>query len=166
MDQVSELPSGFTEVQHTDQSFKLTQAEIPWLGSNAETVPLVKVGIQGGGEFYLGSAIKEKRLVQAADQLDKHRSEISNNLLYTHLPEFVTRGHNPYIRVVANARTDRPIYYVGNKSGQRAYFMRFDKLQGIPVIIRTAVCDKNMEGVVLGVITTASHKRIKQAARL
>lgn len=166
MDQISELPSGFSEVRHTDQVIALTQAEIPWFGRNEEIIPLVRVNVRGGGNFYLGSAIREKRLTQAANQLDEHRSRITNNLLYSHLPDFIVKGYNPAVTLVDDARSEKPIFYVGNKGGQRVYFMRLDKLQGIPVIIRMAVCDKSMEDVVLGVMTTNSHKRIKHVSRL
>lgn len=164
--EVSELPSGFEEVRRTDQRLELTKADLPWLPEEKTAIPLVRIRLEGGNEFYLGSAIKEKRLRIAANQLDQHRSQLTNSLLYSHVPDLVIRGHNPYIRIVNNARSERPIYYVGNRGGQRVYFARFDKLQGIPVIIRIAVCDKNMEEVVLSVITIASHKRIKQSSKL
>lgn len=166
MNQVSEIPSGFSEVRSSDQILRLTRAEMPWLTSDREDIPLAKISLKGGGAFYLGSAIRDKRLIQAADALDKRRSEMTNSLFYTHIPDFVNTGRGPYISLLGNSRSEKPIFYIGNKSGQRVYFMPFDRLQGIPVIIRVAACDKNTEGVVLGVLTTSSHKWIKHSSKL
>lgn len=110
--EVSELPSGFEEVRRTDQRLELTKADLPWLPEEKTAIPLVRIRLEGGGELYLGSAIKEKRLKIAANQLDQHRSQLTNRLLYSHAPDLVIRGHNPYVRLVDNARSERPIYYL------------------------------------------------------
>lgn len=160
-------PSGFERVESTKHSLVIGQTDLPWLDSNPIRVSLAEITLKGDGQKLLfGSAIYGKELTEAANQLDKHRSRIANNLFYSHIPDFIRSSHHPYIKVIHDATTERPIYNVYNKGGQRVYFMRFDRLQGIPVIIRIAVCDKDREAKVLGVITTASHKRIKQLSKL
>lgn len=162
------LPSGFKEVRMSELSLSLASSDLPWLGQASLQRPLAEITLAGndGQKFLYGSAILGKDLVGAADQLDKHRSGITNNLFYSHLPEFIKSGTHPYIKMVHDASTERPIYNIYNKGGQRVYFMRFDKLQGMPVILRVAVCDKDRQAQVLGVLTTQSYKAIKQSARL
>lgn len=162
------LPSGFEKVRRSEQSLIVSQKDFPWLAQESRSISLVEITLAGSDNqrFFYGSAILGKELTEAADQLDKHRSKIANNLLYSHLPEFIRSGSHPYIKLVHDPVTERPIYNVYNKGGQRVYFMRFDKLQGIPVIIRVAVCDKDRQAQVLGVFTTQSHKVIKQVSRL
>lgn len=162
------LPSSFQEVRKSEQSLAVSQKDLPWLEQESHSIPLVEITLAGSDRqrFFYGSAILGKALVEAAKQLDKHRSGITNNLLYSHLPEFIRSNNHPYIKLVHDPATERPIYNVYNKGGQRVYFMRFDKLQGIPVIIRVAVCDKDRQAQVLGMITTRSHKVIKQTSSL
>ena len=161
------LPSGFKEVRRSGQILVISQEDLPWLGQQSLAVSLAEITLVGGGEKFLyGSAIYGKDLVDAAGQLDEQRSTVANQLFYSHLPEFIRKGCHPYIKGVDSRLTDRPIYNVYNRGGQRVYFMRFDRLQGLPVIIRIAVCDKAREIQVLGVITGSSHKTIKKSSKL
>lgn len=173
MAEVSELPSGFSEIRQAERQLHITQTDIPWLpkAKKEQDINLVHVRLVGGGEFYFGNTIRDDRLIIAAESLDAgglNRSQIANQMLYSRLPTFIRDGHHPGIRPVYNARTEWAMYEAGNGNGERVFFVRtrLDKLQDIPVIIRVAVCDKSMERVVLGVITTSSKKRIKQTARL
>lgn len=168
MDNITEsgLPSGFKDVQRREQTLNVPREEIPWL-ETSERVHLAKVTLQGtNGIFYLGSMIRGEVLVHAADQLDPHRSRIANHLLYSQLPELITKGFNSRVDIIRDPVTEKPIYYLGNPGGQRVYFMRFDNIEGVPVIIRIAVCDKARQLQVLRVLTTWSSARIKATGKL
>lgn len=169
MDQNTEtsLPSAFKEVKRTEQAYKMTQGEIPWLEHETEMIHLAKVTLSGSENtsFFFGNMLRTKPIIDAANQLDEHRTRIANNILYAHLPEFL-RGQFNNITKMDHVRTNRPVYYIGNKSGQRVYFMRFDNLDSIPVIIRIAVCDKARQDKVISVIGYKSQKYIKQSGKL
>lgn len=162
------LPSGFEKVRRSEQQLVVDKKDLPWLDGESLSISLAEITLAGSDRqrFFYGSAILGKELLEAANQLDEHRSRIANNLLYSHLPEFIRSNNHPYIKLVHDPVTERPIYNVYNKGGQRVYFMRFDKLQGIPVIIRVAVCDKDRQAQVLRVISTRSHKAIKHLGKL
>lgn len=161
---VEESKPGVKEVVRTRYSLTLTRGELPWLPTEFKEVNLVKVKY-GNVETFLGSEISNRDLIDAANQLDLHRSEIANNMLHTHLPQFI-EGFNPHVKALDNTRTKQPIFYLSNAGGQRIYFMRFDNKEGIPVIVKVAVCDKATQANVLLVLTTDSKSQLKKTARL
>lgn len=156
---VEEKPAGIREVERTDLKIRLSKHDLPWLSEGIFEPHLVKIKI-GSSQLLFGSAIKSPLLVEAAKSLDAHRSQICNNLLYTHLAQYA-EGYNPHVKVVEDTRTRQPIFYVSNKGGQRVYFMRFGNIDNMPVIIKIAVCDKSRQTDVLSVITTNSRRQIK-----
>lgn len=162
------LPSGFKEVKHSDTFLHVKRNDMPWLKED-ENIPLAKITLSGTDEktFFYGSCIRE-RLVDATNMLDEHQSRIANNLLYSHIPPFIQTGSHPYIKRVDDEITEKPIYCVYNKGGNRVYFMRFDDINKRPVIIRIAVCDKSGEGqrIVLGALTNTAQGVIKRAGKL
>jgi len=161
---VAEKPVKLRETERTDSKVRLLRSEIPWLPEEYYEAHLVKMRV-GSHNFLFGSAIRSKPLIAAANQLDAHRSEICNKLLYSHLPQF-TEGYHPKVRLVKNHRSKQPIFEIDNNGGQRVFFIRFNNLDNMQVIVRIAVCDKAMEDEVLSVITTDSRKFIKKSARL
>ena len=161
---LAERPHQAIESERTDFMVKINRRDLPWIAEEALSIPLAKIRSQNGG-FLFGSAIRGKALVDAASGLDEHRSTVTNNLLHTHLPQFA-EGFNPHVKIAENTRTLQPIFYVGNKSGQRVYFMRFGKIEGMPVIIRIAACDKAKQLDVLGVITTKSKRELKSGGKI
>lgn len=160
----AELPVSAKEVTRSNSAITLSRADLPWLPAENVRVPLVNFAANGR-EFLFGSEISDKDLVKAASHLDAHRSEICNNLLHTHLPEFA-EGYSEHVKVVANHRSRQPIFYAGNKGGQRVYFMRFGKIDGKPVIVKVAVCDKARQEDVLVVLTGQSRRQIKGSSKL
>lgn len=162
MVQVSEeIPSGFEEVSGTDKKIEIYRDDLPWLEANKKA-NLAMITLKGTQDrFYFGSLIEGKELVDAANQLDRHRSEIANHVLYSQLPDLIRNGFNTRVNKVKDGITSRPIFYVGNPGGQRVYFMRFDNLDGNPVIIRIAVCDKSRQIQVLKVLTHRSSTGIR-----
>lgn len=162
---IAEKPIALRETERTDHNVRLLKAEVPWLPEDYCDTNLVKVRI-GKTQFFLGSAIKGRALVDSANQLDTHRNKICDNLLNTHLPSHI-EGSNPHIKRVKNARSKFPTFEIGNRGGQRVFFMRVaDSLDKFPVLIRVAVCDKATERYVLSTITTDSIKTINRVARL
>lgn len=156
---LAETPTKIREAERTDFKVRIHKEDLPWLPDSHHEVHLVRMRI-GSDQFLFGSAIQGRSLVEAAQQLDKHRSEITNNMLYTHLPQF-SEGYNPHVKLLSNSRTKQPVFYIGNRGGQRVYFMRFGKMDNIPVIVKIAACDKADQIDVLGVLTTLSRSQLK-----
>ncbi|MBI2051990.1 hypothetical protein HYT33_04505 [Candidatus Roizmanbacteria bacterium] len=153
------IPAGYEKVRR-GRKLKITKDELPWLPEKEEAIKLFLVEIRGGGSFFLGSAVRGKRLLEAANQLDERRNRVVDNMLHTVLPGFIRDKHHPAVRPIEYARTSRPIQVTGNESGQRAYFMRFPDIGGKPVIIRLAVCDKARQEHVLAELSTESITQI------
>ena len=162
---VAERPIKLRETERTDARFRLQKSEVPWLPEEYYEAPLVRMRV-GSSQFLFGSAIRGQALVDAANQLDSHRSQICNNLIHTHVPSYA-EGYNPHVTLVKNSRAKFPTFEIRNKGGQRVFFMRLaDNLDNMPVIVKIAVCDKAREKQVLTTITTDSKKSIKKSARL
>lgn len=162
---IAEKPIRLREVERTDFRVRLQKSAVPWLPEEYYETHLVKMRV-GSNQYLFGSAIRGRSLVDAANQLDAHRSQICNNLLYTHLPSYA-EGFNPHATILKNSRAVFPTFEIRNKGGQRVFFMRLaDNLDNMPVIVKIAACDKATENQVLSTITTASKKSIKRSAKL
>lgn len=161
------LPSGLKEVISVKDTILVTPEQLPWLHEPV-LVSLKLLTIEGSEEeqFYYGSVIKHKDLIRAANFLDEKRSNIVTNMLCAHLSEFIRNRLTPFVKILANGIASKNIRYVGNKSGQRAYFIQMEDLNDRPVIIRIAVCDKSQQLIVLSVITDEDKKRIKYLGKL
>jgi hypothetical protein len=161
------LPTAFEAVENIGETFLVGNHVLPWL-SNEQEIPLVRVRLAGTGQvFHFGSAIRGKRLQDAATALDERRNRVVDQLFYSRIPDLITSGFAHSAKVLENRTTDDPIYYFGNKSGQRVYFMKFNGEQReLPLILRIAVCDKANQSDVLSVLTTQDRKRIKYKGRL
>ncbi len=156
---IAEKPTRLRGAERANAGRIIYKSDLPWLPEQEHEVHLIKIRTGKKG-FLFGSAIRGRKLVEAASQLDTHRSNICNNLLYTHLSQFA-EGFNPHVKMVQNPRTRQPIFYVSNEGGQRVYFMRFGNLDFMPIIIKIATCDKATQTDVLATITTDSLKQIK-----
>lgn len=161
---VAEKPIRLRETERTDFKVRLHKSEIAWLAEEFHDTQLVKMRV-GKQEFLFGSAILGQTLTYAASKLDEHRSEICNNMLYTHLPSFA-QGYNPKVSPLEHGITNKPIFYIGNKGGQRVYFMRFGNLDRMPIIVKVAVCDKANQADVLAILTDQNRKQIKKQSKL
>ena len=164
MEAVAEAPRKTPEVARTGKSITIRKEDIPWLETPVHKVELVTMR-HGSVEFLFGSAVEGKKLKKAAGRLNEYRSELCNQLLNSHLPQFA-EGFHPRVSTLGNAITHQPIFYVGNNGGQRLYFMRFGRIENKPVIVKIAVCDKSDQGQVLSVLTDQSKKVIKKVSRL
>lgn len=174
MDQVTEqetkLPSGYEKVgSKSDWQLKVKSDFLPWLPTRTKEgrpilehrLQLTEIVLSGGTRFYLGSLIAGDELVEAANSLDKHRSQIVNKMFYAHLPGFLRK--DPVAKRLDDAVTKEPIYYFSNKGGQRVYFIGSGEKQGKPVIIRIAVCDKSEQAGVLGVLTINNQTYLRRS---
>lgn len=162
---VAEKPVRLREAERVDNKVRLQKSEVPWLPEVYYETHLVRMRI-GTSQFLFGSAIRGRALVDAANQLDTHRSQICNNMIYTHVPSYA-EGYNPHVRLVKNPRAKFPTFEIDNPGGQRVFFMRLaNSFDNLPVIVKIAVCDKAKEQQVLATITTDSKKSIKKSARL
>lgn len=159
------LASGFKESISTGKTITLTRKELPWL-RKAEEIRLALVTLSDTVEkkFYFGSAIKEK-LIAPAEALTADQNRHADTLLYTYLPDFVRRKLDLVSRL-SNPVTNYPIYYLGNTQGLRVYFVESGKIEGLPVILRIAVCDKAEQDEVLSVLTKSSRSFNKSRSGL
>ncbi|MBI2314802.1 hypothetical protein HYU93_01965 [Candidatus Daviesbacteria bacterium] len=169
------LPDGFRKVVPDMVKLPLTIGKIPWLkegnggtgnGDTTISLALVTLSDTGNRQFYLGSYIRHRVLLEATENLTGEQSDSVNQLFYSCLPDIVRNNYNPKVKTVENPHGGVSIFYRGNRAGQRAYFMRFDSINGLPVIVKVAVCDKERQGLVLSVLTTQEHKNIKKLGGL
>lgn len=162
------LPSGFESVVATPKKLEVTPQDLRWLEKEEKVnLVLVTLGTSSQQQFYFGSLIRGKKLVESANQLTEGQERNANNLLYARLPDMIQRGYSPHSNTLSNPFTrQRPIIYFANPGGQRVYVVRFGEIEGIPAIIRIAVCDKAQQAKVLSVLTNSSHKEAKQKGRL
>src|SRR3989338_4680570 len=156
----ADLPSGIKERVVFNQQLLLTRDQIPWLEQKDIRIPLELITVEGtSGERYLyADFIHGRSLVDAARQLIDNRGNI-DDLFFSHMPSFLKYGRHPYIKMIHEPKTEKPIYCVYNNDGPRVYFMRYDRLQDIPVIVRIAACDKERQIQVLTTISNWSRKR-------
>lgn len=152
---LAETPTKTHEAERTDFKVRIHKNDIPWLPEEQHDVHLVRMRL-GKGEFLFGSAVKGKTLVSAAEQMDNQKSEKANRMLYSHLPLFA-EGYNPNVVMVKNPATRQPIFYLKSNTGARVYFMRFGKIDNMPVIVKIAACNKAQEAKVMGAITSESR---------
>jgi len=161
------LPSGFKEVKKADTTLQVTPDEIPWLRKDA-AVNLVLITMKDSmnSQLYFGSAIRGKVLVGAANNMSEHQKNITDNLLYAHLPDIAETKVIRFAQRLVNAITDRPIFYFANKGGQRVYFIRLADIDNVPLIVRIGVCDKTDQAEVLTILTTKDYKDIKRFGKV
>lgn len=172
------LPSGFKEVVPGVIKLPLTLDKLPWLkegnrgtdngNTDQYTVSLALVTLSdtGNRQFYLGSYIHHPVLLEAALALKEDQSNSVNQLYYSCLPDIVRSDYSPRVKMVKNPRGGVNIYSTGNKAGQRVYFMRFDSINGLTVLVKVAVCDKERQDLVFSVLTTRDRKEIKKLGKL
>lgn len=165
----------FEKVQHTDEVLVLDRGEIPWLPKN-ENITLIhltlvtrKVSGQNQ-EFYIGSAIRGKTLVSAAQELHRTNKALLADKLFYAATERLLDGQLGEKDRIRNPRTKekaahgRDIWYTGNSNAVRIYFMEFDRRNGKRVIIRVAAChSKKCEEEVYRIIGTQTSKSVRQS---
>lgn len=165
----SNLPPGIKESIPSDHLFTFTIKDIPWLEQKEVKVPLELVTEEGtdGQKFFYADFIHGKDLLEAEYQLVKQQGKSADNLFFSHIGEFLRRGgRHPYIKLIHDPKTDKPIYCAYNDSGPRVYFMRFDRIEGIPIIIHIATCDKERQIQVLTTISNWSGKQVKRLGKI
>lgn len=162
MDQLAELtlPRPAFETNNRAPKIVIGRNEIPWLPQDEE-IQLKRRILPDGQEFLLASLIRGKKLIDAANKLDRKGKHVTDNLLNSFLAEFL---RSPHSKVVTQAITRKPIYYVGNPAGQRVYLMRFGSIEGLPIFLRLAVCDKVGQPQVLSVLTGSSISAVLKKA--
>lgn len=142
------------------------RGDIPWLPGESEIIKLKKVDFQGHRSCYVASAVRGRKLTDAASSLNRKKSDIANRLFYGCLPDFISNGYNAHVKRTDKQKTTQPIFYTGNPDGQRVYFMRLDNLNGIPVILKIAACDKTKQADVMSVIAdtdkSSARRRINR----
>lgn len=164
----ADLPYGVRERVASPQELLLTREEIPWLEQAEVKVPLelMTLDTTNGEKFLYGDFIHGKRLLKAMSQMREGELRSADTALFVQLSELIQKGRAPDVEKVHNHVTGREILETGNQAGQRVYFMRFDRLQGIPVIIRIAVANKDRMIQVFRVISTESQRLTKKKGKL
>src|SRR5579884_1538442 len=153
MDQSPEQKQPYFPEVEQGKKLSISREQIPWMRDENEELSLVKITTDEGQEFYLGSLVTGKKLIDVANQLSPEQNEIANGIFYRALPDIIHNRTNRFIRPIREPKTEEKIMYVHNIPGQRVYYIRFGQEDGIPVIIRLAVCNKAQEDDVLSVIS-------------
>lgn len=157
-----------TEVKPANQQLLLTRNQIPWLERQDISIPLELMTFKGTSSerFLFADFIHGRKLTEAAAHLVEQRGVSIDSLTFTHLtPEFLKSGRHPYIKLIHDPVTNKPIYCIYNPSGPRVYIMRRNEIQGFPVIIRIAACDKERQIQVLTTISNWKAKRVKREGK-
>ncbi len=156
----------FKEVRHTGRVLRLTNQEIPWLSAReSEECPLVLITMADtkGSQVYFGSFIRGK-VKEAASKMTPEEKHDADTLLYKKLPGIAQKGKiTELAQMVLEEVSDQPVYYYGNRGGLRVYIMQRDSIDGIPVIVRVGVCNKNGEADLLSTISKMPFRRIKKS---
>lgn len=158
MEDKDKLPPGYETVKRNGKSVRLGEQELPWLNGKEEIkVPLVEVKLAGGKRFLLGSAVSSHNtLVEEASQVaNKPGGQEKANAVFYHAARLVIEGDPKNVARLQHPVSDKPTYYGKALTGERTYFIKVDDIDGIPVIIKVASCDKNGQARVLRVISEA-----------
>ena len=155
------LPSdAFQESRSNALEIQFTKEDLPWLNQEEvmSPIPLTLVTLKGGKQFYVGSAVRGKKLTGIANSLDSQKSDLAQRQFYNHLPNFVESGGSPDIFKVEDPKSRWATYYVKPSGGVklRTFFLRLDDINGLPAIIKIAVSTKNTE---IPVLKEISHTR-------
>lgn len=149
-----DLPSGIKKRERFPEGLLITETEIPWLRGDRVQVALEKMTLDTsqGQQFLYGSLIYGRKLRRLFNQLAPRELRNLDDLLFVQLSELIQDGFAPDIEIVHHRITkktnNKPIFETGNQNGGRVYFMRFDEIQGLPVIIRIAAAkDHKIEEV-------------------
>ncbi|MDO8618626.1 MAG: hypothetical protein Q7R49_01630 [Candidatus Daviesbacteria bacterium] len=164
----SSLPPGIKERIRFYQGLLINRAEIPWLEQAEVRVPLelITLNTSQQEQFLYGSIIDGKRLNRALEQLKPDELKFVDNALFIQLAELIQTGSAPDVKKVRNHVTEKPIFETGNQHGQRVYFMRLDRIQDLPVILRVAAGNKAMFATIFNVIAGESHRAAKMGGKL
>lgn len=151
--------SAIKEAAQSGKTLKLTSEDLPWIDEPIK-VPLTLVELFDGKKFYLGSAVRGKELINAADALDRDDSDHASQQLINHLPDFFQNGSRDIYNVEV-PKSIWPTYYVKVSGGNklRTFFIRTPDVDKTPVVVKIASCNKYDEMKVLKVITNTRHQR-------
>lgn len=156
------LPNGIKERERFSQGLLITKAEMPWLGEGDRIqveLDLMTLDTTKGEQFLYGSLIHGKKLNMLLRQMTQSELRSADNLLFVQLSELMQKRPAPDIRMLHNHLSFRRIFEAGNPRGIRVYFMRFDNLQGLPVIIRIAAAKDHKIMEVLSVISKENSRQ-------
>lgn len=162
------LPHGTKERVRFYQGLTVTRNEIPWLEAGEANVPLelLTLATTRSEKFLYGSLIEGKKLNKALDQMSETELKSCDDALFIQISELIQTGQAKDVEKVHNHISKRPIFETGNQNGQRVYFIRFNRLQGFPVIIRIAAGNKSMMRTIFSVIATENYRQIRKGGKL
>ncbi|OGM20411.1 hypothetical protein A2714_01700 [Candidatus Woesebacteria bacterium RIFCSPHIGHO2_01_FULL_38_9] len=158
------LPSdAYKETRGNALEIQFTNEDLPWLNKEEvkQPVPLTLVTLKSGSKFYVGSAVRGKKLKSLANSLKEEESSQAQRQFYNHLPDFVENGWSSDIFNVEDPKSPWATYYVKPTGGikLRTFFLRLDDISGLPAIIKIAVSRKSNEIPVLKEISRTRKER-------
>lgn len=162
-------PLGIKERIPFNQGLSVDRTEIPWLETSEVNVPLelMTLATTKGEQFLYGSLIQGKKLKEALKQIvDANQLRSADDALLVQLSEFAQTRSFKDCQKVHNRRTKKEILETGNQDGQRVYFIRFDNIQNIPVIIRIAAGNKTKMKEIFSVITNQTRRDTRRMGKL
>jgi hypothetical protein len=161
------IPSGFESASQLPETAFVDGDILPWMADREAELTVAHVTLQGGGDFYLASAVgTHDKLVKAANALSGQQQQNVDNMLYARLPSFVRDGHASNIETLPSPSTGFPIRVMRNHGGQRLYFAQADMPMSNgnreQVFLRLGVCDKSSQALVLGVLSGLSARETRR----
>lgn len=162
--QTINTPSGYESSHGLQERATVDGNTLPWLDRPQE-LSVSQCTLQSGETFLLASAVgTSPRLVEAANAMTDSQRQNVDNMFYSRIPTVVSKGYSPSVGSIPTPVTDFPIHVMRNKGGQRVYFARVnlglkEEQTSGPTVVRLAVCDKNKQGVVMSVLSTANDRQ-------
>lgn len=134
--------------------------DLPWLNEPVElTAAAVTMKDETCPPFLVASALgTSDRLVDAAQGMTEGQRENTDNMFWSRIGNFVKDGYHPRIETMPKPSTEEPIHVMRNNGGQRVYFTFRKTDEGMPVVVRLAVCDKNKQKQVMKMLSGATDK--------
>lgn len=168
MNERAALPSGYSEVVHTDPSI-ITPQQLPRLSEQVE-LSTVRCVLEDGTSFLFASAVgTHPVLTKAADAMTEQQTTNCNNMLYSRMAGFVMGGFSSsLVDKVAKSQTSitESTFALRNNGGQRVYFCVISPDSSEErLIVRIAAADKNNVAKIYNVISSGSGRAIRQKAK-
>jgi len=143
---------------------QVSTTEMPWLTHETElSAAVVTMKDETCPQFIVASAIgTDDRLVDAARGMTDGQRTNTDNMFWSRIGGFVRDGYHSRIETMPDTSTEHPVHVMRNNGGQRVYFTTRREDNGMLAVVRLAACDKNKQGKVMKVLSSASEGANRQ----
>lgn len=146
---------------------RFTNEDLPWINDSVDlNAALVTPKDKTCPQFIFASAVgTHRKLVEAADALTEGQQQNVDNMFWSRIGPLLRDGYSPLVDTVPNPRTNAPMFVTKNEGGQRVYFGISRSENGLPLVVRFGVCDKNKQDSAISVLSGYSRKEQKRKMR-